>query len=291
MYYFKILRPINLLLIAIMMCLVKFGFLEQINLPLSLNTPTFIALLLATLCITAAGNIINDIYDQSIDAINKPHKRIIGIHISEQKANYYYIILNVLGVLLGFYVANVIGKPTFALVFIMTSVLLYWYASQLKKAFVVGNILISFLVGFTVILFVLFDVVPSFNRLPTPLQTAASKVLLLYATFAFVVNLIREIVKDILDVNGDQNGEVRSIPIVMGRKRATQLIFWMAILFTLVLMYLMYAEWYAHQPLMLYFLLLVIAPLFFFIIKAYDAEKPKDYMQPKPLFALVLLKV
>jgi 4-hydroxybenzoate polyprenyltransferase len=62
----------------------------------------------------------------------------------------------------------------------------------------------------------------------------------------------------------------------------------MAILFALVLMYLMYAEWYAHQPLMIYFLLLVIAPLFFFIIKAYDAEKPKDYKLLSLLLKVIL---
>jgi len=288
MYYLKILRPVNLLLIALMMCLVKYGFLERTDLPFNLDTPRFVVLLLATLCIAAAGNIINDIYDQSIDAINKPKKRVVGLHISENTANYYYIILNVLGVLLGFYVANMAGVPAFALVFIITSALLYWYAVRLKKVLIAGNILISFLVGLTIILFLLFDLVPSFNGVASAFQIVVSKILLLYAAFAFVVNFIREIVKDILDVNGDQNNGVKSIPIVMGCKRATQVVFVLAIGFALVLVYLMYTEWYTHSPMMIYFLLMVIAPLFLFIIKAYDAEKPKDYKLLSLLLKVIL---
>lgn len=288
MHYLKIVRPINLLLIAVMMCLVKFGFLSQLSLPLSLDTPAFVALLLATVFLAAAGNVINDIFDQETDAINKPKKCIVGVHISEKNAAIYYVTLNMIGVLLGFYVANAIGRPGFALVFILTSALLYWYASQLKRFLILGNLLVSFLVGFTVILLLLFDLVPSFDVVASNFQIRVTKVLLWYACFAFIVNFIREIVKDIIDINGDIKAEVRSLPIVLGRQRATQIVFFLAILFLILLVYMMYSEWYEHSYMTLYILFLVIAPLLFFIVKSYGAKKPKDYFLLSLLLKFIL---
>src|SRR5690554_5074464 len=98
-----------------------------------LSTTQFTLLVLATLCIAAGGNIINDLYDIEIDRVNKPNKVIIGKSISERTANNLFIVLNVVGVGIGFYLSNVIGRPGFSALFIAISALLYLYASNLKS--------------------------------------------------------------------------------------------------------------------------------------------------------------
>ncbi|MCB0464798.1 MAG: UbiA family prenyltransferase, partial [Aequorivita sp.] len=132
MNYLQLIRYQNLLFIALAQVFIKYGLFQPFGIETTLNTFGFALLVIATLCIAAAGNIINDIYDIEIDKINKPNKVLIGKKISERSANRLYIALNVIGVAIGFYLANSIGRPGFAALFVVFSALLYLYASYLK---------------------------------------------------------------------------------------------------------------------------------------------------------------
>src|SRR5690554_635682 len=129
-----------------------------------LSTSQFILLVLATLCIAAGGNIINDIYDIEIDRVNKPDKVLIGKSISERTANNLFFILNIIGVGIGFYLSNVIGRPGFSALFIGISALLYLYAANLKSMLLVGNILVSILVAMSFIIVAIYDLLPEIGR-------------------------------------------------------------------------------------------------------------------------------
>src|SRR5690606_36346808 len=122
----------NLIFIVLVQVFIKYGLFHPLGAETTLNSFQFTILVFATLCIAAAGNIINDIYDVEIDKINKPNKVLINKKISERNANWLFIILNVIGVTIGFYLSNRIGKSGFAALFIVFSALLYLYASYLK---------------------------------------------------------------------------------------------------------------------------------------------------------------
>ena len=80
---FQIIRPVNILLIILVQCLIKFGLIDRILEHSALSGIQFLMLVVATAAIAAAGNVINDIFDQEIDAINKPAKQIVGKSLSE----------------------------------------------------------------------------------------------------------------------------------------------------------------------------------------------------------------
>ncbi len=111
--YLKLLRWPNLIFIALTLILIKFSFFEEFGAAITLNAFGYALLILATLCIAASGYVINDIYDIQADKINKPEKLIVGNKISEKKANNLFIILNIIGVAIGFYLANLLGKTCF----------------------------------------------------------------------------------------------------------------------------------------------------------------------------------
>ena len=83
-------------MIALAQVLIKYALLVPFGVQLALNDFGFSLLVLSTLCIAAAGNIINDIYDVETDLVNKPKKVIVGKSISEKQANNLFIILNVI---------------------------------------------------------------------------------------------------------------------------------------------------------------------------------------------------
>ena len=133
--YLKLIRYQNLILLAVMQLVLHFGFLKYQHLELALCDNQFLILVFATVAIAAAGYVINDIFDQDTDHINKPTKVIVGTKISEKNAYNIYFVLNVSGVFAGFYVSNIINKPNFAVVFIVIAASLYFYATNLKMTF------------------------------------------------------------------------------------------------------------------------------------------------------------
>jgi 4-hydroxybenzoate polyprenyltransferase len=285
----KLLRPVNLLLLILVQCVVKLALLEPLNVTLGLNTSGFIALVIATVCIAAGGNVINDINDIEIDTVNKPKKVIVGKKVSEKTANYLYIALTFTGVCAGFYVANVIGKPSFAIIFIIIAALLNFYATQLKTKLLLGNILVSFLVASSLLVFIIFDILPGLNEVERDTQLIATHTVLLYAGFAFYVNLIREIIKDIQDINGDQKGGKNTLAVALGRTRARNVAFAMGIIALLGILGFTYFYLYHYQTVAFYYVFLIGGPLLVFCIKAFSAEKEKDYKILSLLLKLIML--
>jgi len=289
MAFLKLIRFQNLLLIAFMQFLVKFGLFHPFGVSTTLSTFEFILLVLATVFIAAGGNIINDINDVSIDLINKPKKVIIGKSISEKTANTLYLIVTILGVGLGFYLSNLIGKPGFAAIFIIISALLYIYATYLKSVLLIGNIVISFLVSLSIIIVALFDVLPSTTLSNQSIQSIVFGIVLEYAFFAFIINFIREIVKDIQDIDGDKNGGINSLPIAIGRKRSSYIVFGLGAITVILVVLYMYMHLYNIQLAMLYFLFLIVAPLLYFCIKSWTAETKKEFAFLSGLLKLIML--
>ncbi|KAA3621809.1 MAG: prenyltransferase [Flavobacterium sp.] len=277
MAYLKIIRPVNLLLIALVQILIKFVLFDTFRVVTAMNTFQFLWLLLATLAIAAAGNVVNDIYDLEIDKINKPSKVLIGRKISEKRAFTYFIILNSIGVISGFVLANQLGKSGLAAIFIVISALLYMYATQLKAMLITGNIVISLLVAFSLLIVLVFDLYPIGTNGLSEAQNRVSRLVLDYAIFAFVINFMREIVKDLEDINGDKKGDIRTLAIAIGRKRTTTLVFVIASVFIMSIILYVYTFLYDKQLMVLYFLFLIVAPLIYFCIRAWGAASQKEY--------------
>ena len=292
MSYLKLVRLPNLLMIALTMIFVKYGLIAKAEFSTALTNIDFMLLVLSTLCIAAGGNIINDIYDIDIDRINKPNKILIGKKISSKAAHRLFFALNIIGVGIGFYLSNSIGKPALAAIFVFISLLLFIYSSYLKSVLLIGNILISILVAMSIIIINAFDLVPISTGIIDSPSTSLPKVMNIvthYAIFALVLNFIREIVKDLQDINGDKNGGMNTLPIAVGRNRATMFVFTLGVFTIAGIIYYMYVYLYNDQLIILYFLIMIIAPLLYFCVKAWGAESTKDYAFLSKILKVVML--
>ena len=289
MTYLHLIRYQNLIFIALGQIFIKYGLFQPFGISITLNAFGFFLLVLATLCIAAGGNIINDIYDVEIDRINKPEKLIIGKQVSEKAAYNLYIVLNVVGVAIGFYLSNIIGRPGFSALFIAFSALLYLYASYLKGVLLIGNLLISALVAMSLIIVGLYDLMPAITPSNQATQSTIFSIILDYALFAFCINFIREIVKDLQDINGDKKGNLNTLPIVLGRKRSTMVVFVLGVLFVFGVIFYMYEYLYQQQLLLIYFLFAIIGPLLYFCIKTWTAKSKRDFQILSVILKLIML--
>jgi len=288
-HFLNLIRYKNLLMLALVQVVIKYALFIPFQIDTSLAPFEFYLLLIATICIAAAGNIINDIQDVAIDRINKPEKVLIGKKITEKTGYNYYLILNVIGVGIGFYLANSIGKPSFAALFIVFSALLYLYATYVKSIAIVGNLLVSFLVAISIVVVGLFDLFPAITDTNRESLSNIFTILLAYAFFAFLMTFIREIVKDMEDIDGDKNGGYQTLPILLGRKRTSKVVFFLTISSIVVLFFYMYTTLYREQLLLLYFLIFIVGPLIYVSIKVYAAEKKSEFKQLSAWLKLIMV--
>ncbi|KGO90737.1 prenyltransferase [Flavobacterium suncheonense GH29-5 = DSM 17707] len=277
-------------MLALMQLVFHFVFFKnQSDLLLALSDWQFVLLVVATVCIAAAGYVINNIMDQETDSVAKPNEVVVGKHLSESLAYNLYIGLNIVGVGIGFYLSNLIGKPMFSSVFIIVAATLYLYATSFKQTLLIGNIIVALLLGLSVIIVGVFDLFPvTFDENRIQMAVYFS-ILTDYALFAFVLNFIREIVKDIEDMDGDYNAGMNTLPIVLGKERTAKIVFFLTLVpIALLLLYinknLLTLEW-----VMYYLLLFVTAPLLYFLIKIWSAKTKKDFNHLSLILKLVLL--
>jgi len=279
MKYLRLIRYQNLLLLAFMQLIFRYGFLKLQNISLALNDFQYALLVLSTVLIAAAGYIINDILDQETDYDNRPGNIIVGRLISEKTAYNMYFVLNILGVGIGYYLANVIQKPSFAGLFIIISATLYMYATNLKQMLLIGNIIVALLLSLSVLVIGLFDLLPATDEGNRQVMGDIFSILIHYAVFAFVINLIREIVKDMEDVDGDYNQGMSTLPIAIGIGRTSKAAFALGLIATIILLIyinsnlMSFGLYYA----VIYALLFVVAPMIFFVVKIWSAKTKEEF--------------
>ena len=275
-------------MIAFVQLLIKYALFKPFNVDITLNWFGFLLLILSTLCIAAAGNIINDIQDVDTDIVNRPEKVIIGKKVTEKTAYNLFIILNVIGVGLGFYLSNLVGRSGFFAIFVIISALLYIYATYLKQTLLVGNIVISVLVAMSVLIVGLFELLPVVNTQNQATQLTFFKILLDYALFAFIINLVREVAKDIEEIDGDYKAGMNTLPIAIGRERATKVLFALTLLPLFGVVYYMLTYLYKQQIAVGYFLLFLVAPLLYITIKSFSAKTKKDVRHISTILKIVM---
>ena len=289
MNFLKLIRYPNLLMLAFMQLIFRYGFLKLQNIPLALNDWQYGLLVLSTVLIAAGGYVINNIFDQDTDNDNKPNNVIVGKSISETNAYSIYVALNITGVSIGFYLSNVIAKPGFAALFILIAATLYFYAINWKQMLLIGNFIVALLLSFNVIIIGIFDLFPVVNQSNQPLMANLFSILIDYAVFAFMINFIREIVKDLEDVNGDYNQGMRTLAITLGISRTAKVVSILS--FIPVGAILLYINNYL-MPLLfvtIYMLLFVVGPLLYFSIKIWSASSQKEFHVLSLLLKWILL--
>lgn len=275
-------------MIILTQVLVKYFLFEPFAIDTTLGIIDFSLLVLSMICLAAAGNIINDLEDLETDAINKPGKIVIGKDISETSAYYWFLALNIVGVGIGFYLSNLVDKPSFVALFIIPSAFLYFYATQIKGTILVGNLVVSVMVAMIIVMVGIFDLIPAITPQNVTTQKVIFSILVDYAIFAFLINFIREIVKDQEDITGDFNTGHQTLPVVLGQRRTNSIIFFVGLLPVMGVLFYIYKYLYETDLAVLYALLFVLAPLVYFLVKVTGAKTKKNYQHLSLVLKLIL---
>ena len=301
---FSLIRFPNLLIIAFTQYAMRYLLMEPLlpsdTFELQFGEFQFALLVISTMLIAAAGYIINDYFDTRADLINKPARVVVGVTISRKVAMILHMILNIAGVGIGVYLSFYVGLPSLSLVFILATGLLWFYSTNYKKQFLVGNLAVSFLTGLVPLMVVLFEI-PLLNR-------EYGEVMIRYdadfnylfawvsafSFFAFITTLIREIVKDAEDLEGDMTYGMKTVPIVLGAFWTRFVVVGLIVVTLFALTFLLFTYiFFSVDPVdyisLVYFSVLLLLPLLLLAIQVIAARDKRGYRRASSLIKLVMI--
>lgn len=286
--YFIFFRWKNVLMIILIQYLFKYVLFEKYDLLVALNDLHFALLTLSTVCIAIAGYIINDINDVKADIVNKPDRLFIDRKIVRSTAQYLFYGFNTLGLGLGMYLSYYIDHTSYFFIYVLTAFLLYKYANYFKFKFLIGNIVISLLILLSIILVLVFDLMPVTSNYNINSQMTVLKILVIFGIFGFFFTFLREVVKDIEDIEGDRAMESRTLPIVLGIPKTRTVVLIISGVILASLLYCIYFLFDQNLYLSLYIILLVVLPLLFFIFKTAKADSKEQFKQMSTLLKIIM---
>lgn len=267
---FRISRPINLLMVAFAQIMTAYFLVGKTNagIPVLRDYHLYL-IILSTVIIAAAGYMINDYYDVKIDYVNRPHEVVVGKAIKRRVVIFLHTVLNFTGIGLGYLVSPKIGLVNFLAAF-----LLWLYSNRLKREPFIGNLTVAILTAVTIYMIAIY-------------YQKSELLILTYAIFAFFLNLIREIIKDIEDRPGDRKHGCRTLPIVIGFHNTKKVIFIIALSF--ICSILIVAVKISSPNLYYYF---GVMGIFFmlFMYRIYNADRKTHFTQLST-FAKILMLV
>jgi len=225
MAYLRLVRFKNLIIIALLQILLRYGLiipiLSKYNITPVLSDINFFLLILTTVLLAASGNVINDYFDLRTDKINRPENVIVGKMVKRRVALLMHVLFSFAGVFIGLYLAYITRKENYVFLFVFIPAILWAYSTTLKKQFLIGNLTIALLTAIVPYLvvsmeFAMLERVHGDEIVNTTACSLAWSWTTGFAFFAFITNLTREIIKDIQDINGDREIGCKTLPIEMG---------------------------------------------------------------------------
>jgi len=297
--YFLLIRPFNLLMIGLLLWALHAWLIIPLLLPYHVDPATPLSLFwlysLALILIAAGGYVINAYFDVPIDVVNKPDHVIVSVSVSKKAARQFYLILTITGALAGFFVAWRAHSSMLAIFIFLLIGLLWFYSSTYKRQFMIGNLIVAFVVALVPLavaaleqsfLSLRYGDLLNFTRIPAKLYSWTGG----YALFAFLLTWLREVIKDMEDEPGDRKMECHTMPIQWGIKR-TKLFLYALIAITLFLLYLVVSaiDFPNDFITMRYFLFGIVLPCAWVVYRLMKANTAHDFKTISSVLKIIML--
>lgn len=320
----KLIRLPNLLIIVLTQYAIRFGIIYPIifnfsggqnieGVGLKMSEIDFFLLSLSTVMIAAAGYIINDYFDVKVDRVNRPDKIIVGKYIKRRIAMGAHLVINTLAILIGCYLAYKVGNWKLIFIQLISAGALWYYSTMFKKQVIIGNVIVALLAALVPFVSGLYELIlqhatidDSVNTLlffleeQTPFEqvkymlvevlSTAMLWVLGFSFFAFISTMVREIIKDIEDYDGDKKYFSNTLAVIHGKAKAKIAAQGIAIVMIGLIGYLQYIQLQSKDMAsFMYFLFAVQVPLAYVIVKLKSAQEKTDYSKLSRYMKLIML--
>lgn len=191
--------------------------------------------------ISALGYLVNDIFDVNVDKVNKSYKKLA---FTKPILWSVYIIGNILAVLLILFSQE---NALTELIFFSTILTLFFYSLIFQRFPFVGNFNVALLAGVLPVLYLSFELFTSYIDLffvlhleSVLLSIKLVPIISFYCFLGFGLTLLRELVKDVEDINGDESSGYKTLPVLIGVKGSKVLFYLLVTLFMVSILFFDY---------------------------------------------------
>ncbi|MDV6166970.1 UbiA family prenyltransferase [Flavobacterium sp. DG1-102-2] len=279
MKFLKLIGFENLVILAFAQLIFKYGFLDlQPGLTLTLNSANYALLVLASVLIGAGGFLITNITAKGSQAYG----------LSESVAYYIYGAFTIGGLIIGYYLSDLIGRTSFLMAFAIPVATLYFYSTNLRQSLLLGNVAIAIVTGISIMIIGFFAVYPVFGNVDPVRLSTIFGLIRDYAVFALIAGFLTTLLNDLKNPDGDYNEGLNTLPIAIGRDRAAKVAFGVGLVLVALLLY--YANTYLKELLLSlgYGLLFVLGPIIYILINLWTAKTHKEFAMLEIVMKAVL---
>ena len=294
--FIKMIRLPNLFFIVLTQVLFHITILDKILWPMGIRPAIdgldLVFLSVASVLIAAAGYIINDYFDVNIDQVNKPTANVVDKIVSRRWAMAWHFVLSGAGILLSTWVAWRTGFWYILIGNFFCVLFLFGYSVSLKRKLLIGNIVISLLTAWVILVIYISElkIITVNNKELIEAFDKIARIGILYAAFAFISSLIREAIKDIEDMQGDEKYGCRTMPIVWGvNATKVYVAVWLIVILALLVVLQVYVFRFEWWWAMAYSIVFIIGPFVFIFLQLFKANSQKDYHRLSNWTKLVML--
>ena len=275
MKYLKLIRFQNLAVMVLIQYLIRFTLIIPSYGKENIISEFYFALLLfSILLIIGAGYTINDYFDIKVDSENKDEHVIVGRTIKRRIALVIHFILTSVGLILGFYIAYKINQLVISIILIVCAYILWIYNLKLKRIFFLANLIVAGLSAVFVTSIATLEIFLKYNH---NASINNIKTLILIATFAFILSLMNEIIKDLRTVEGDKKYKIRTLPTVWGLLKTKEFLKWLSIITAFIISFIAITKFKTNLTALSYAFIFIIGPLFLLNVWVYKAQHTIDY--------------
>lgn len=303
--YLSIIRWPNLLMVPLTMYLMRYCIVQPMldyqfsiqlgsHLRLQLSDGYFLILVMINVLLGAGGYVINDYFDRRIDSVNRPGSVIVGKSMPQRHAIVYHIALVASAIALAAVFAWHLRMASIVLLYAMIAGIFWLYSTTYKRQFLIGNLVVACGTATIPLQVGLFEYLTLTREYGIEmLYKNMSFTPILYwmagfAFFAFITNLIREIVKDMEDLEGDSTCGCNTLPLLYGM-RISKIVVTLLIAATIAASIAVYYLWLRELLTLTYICVLIVAPLAIAMVLTIKADNVKHYHRISLLLKIVML--
>lgn len=291
----KLIRLPNLVIIALTLYAFRYMVLQPYygmsGTDLQLDSFSFGVMVAVTMLIAVTGYLINDYFDTGIDLINRPDRPSVNGSITPGSLRTLAIAFSLMSIAGMILLVIRIHLLTPLFIFMLSLFTVWWYARRLKKSLAWGNLAVSFMSSLTIGMAWFYEWLLLQNAgLDLYEIKPITEITIGIIVFAFFLTFIREVIKDMEDMEGDRRFGSRSIPISLGIPATRKIILIATILLILLLLTAQYFLTGMNFPLVVFWLVpSVELPLLLFIYRLYRASSPVDYHRLSTLLKWIMV--
>jgi 4-hydroxybenzoate polyprenyltransferase len=295
MHFFQLIRIGNLIMLVItqllLWAMVIRPLLSTYGMHTVLSLHSALLLVATTVLQAAAGYVINDYFDRESDRINE--KRASNYQPQRLKQIHHLFVFASL--ITGSILAYRVHSLALFGIFILIPFSLWYYSSHLKRLPFVGNLLVALLTALSIALTSLVPFLELLSLYKATIYTSSVptellKITAFFTLFAFLLTLVRELVKDMEDIRGDQHSGYQTLPIVAGVKTTRVMIsVIILLLFPVIGLSTRILLPFNDLTALIYIAILVMLPLAIALYKLATANSRTHYHKVSVLLKAIML--